>query len=262
MQNIDPILLMQPSLALVISLGALLFWWHRKGIRGPIVLTSAVAYFLAIGAKYAIQIPTVHTVLDRFGQVSVGVGFYYGLQTVFLEVGLAYVFARLALRRWRIGASDAVPYGLSLAFWENGIFLGAFSILNLGVIFLLLASGSSTAEAAYSQLVSAEPSLFLPPATLLPLVLIGTLERVSSMLVHLAWGMLCVFSAVYRKKRYLGYALPMGLVDALVPFASLNTDVFEAGLFVLSILFVLVALRVARSFGPSLGPSGDAKLPE
>ncbi len=253
MQNIDLILLLQPILALVISLGALAFWWYRRGFRGMILLLSAGAYFLAIGAKYAIQIPTITLVVAKVGQTSISLGLYYGLQTVFLEVGLAYVLAWYAFRRWGLKASDAVPYGLSLAFWENGVLLGIISILNLGVLYLLFASGTSAAASAYSQVVAAEPSLFLPPATLLPSVLIGTLERVSSMLAHVAWGVLCVLAAVSGKKRYLAYALPMGLLDALVPFASLNTDLFEAGVFVLSLGFLLVAWQV----GTKMATHGD-----
>jgi hypothetical protein len=247
LQNIDLLLLLQPTLALAISLGALIFWWYRRGFRGIVFLLSAGAYFLAIGGKYAIQIPTVSLVVAEVGQTSVGLGLYFGLQTVLLEVGLAYVFAWYAVRRWGLKASDAVPYGLSLAFWENGILLGILSMLNLGVLYLLLASGTSTAASTYSQLVAAEPSLFLPPTTLLPSVLIGTLERVSSMLAHVAWGVLCVLAAVSGKKRYLAYALPMGLLDALVPFASLNTELFEAGVFALSLGFILVAWQVNKA---------------
>jgi len=247
MQNIDPLVLLQPSLALAISLGAVLFWWRRRGFRGMILLLSAAAYFLAIAAKYAIQIPTLDAVEAEFGPTSVGLGLYYGLQTVFLEVGLAYAFAWYASKRWRLQSSDAVPYGLSLSFWENGVLLGIISILNLGALYLLFASGTSAGASAYSRVVAAEPGLFLPPAALLPSVLIGTLERVSSMLAHVAWGVLCVLSAVSGKKRYLAYALPMGLLDAFVPFAHLNVDLFEAGIFVLSVGFLVVAWRASRS---------------
>lgn len=255
MQNIDLILLLQPSLAFVISLFALVWWWYRRGFRGVVLLLSAAAYFVAIGAKYAIQIPTIAAVQAEFGKTSLGLGLYYGLQTVFLEVGLAYLFAVYAVRRRGLKESDAVPYGLSLAFWENGILLGIFSIFNLGIIYLIIAGGGSEAATVYSQILASQPSLFQSSASLLPMVFIGTLERVSSMLAHIAWGMLCVFSAVTGRKRYLVYALPMGLLDALVPFASLNLNLFEAVVFVLSLVFVLIAWRSSESvpMGPQPG---------
>ena len=255
--NIDLILMLQPLLALAISLGAVILWWLRRGFRGAILLMSAAAYFVAIGAKEAIQLPTAASVEAKFGATSVGLGLYFGLQTVFLEVGLAYLFAVYLARSRGLKVTDAVPYGLSLSFWENGVLLGVFSILSLGVTYLLLAAGGSEASTLYYQLVNAQPSVFLPPASLLPTVLIGTLERVSSMLIHTAWGMLCVFSAVSRRKRYLAYALPMGLVDALVPFASLNTNLFEGGLFALSLLFVVIARRVAKSQNEVPLPDSD-----
>lgn len=247
MQNIDPVLFLQPTLAVAISLGAIVFWWDRRGFRGVALLLSAAAYFLAIAAKYAIQLPTSGPIVAAFGRASVVMAVYLGLQTVFLEVGLAYLLALYGARRRNLKASDGVPYGLSLAFWENGILLGLFSLLNLGVLYLLLGTASSQAESTYAQLVAAQPALFLPPPSLLPSVLLGTLERVSSMLAHVAWGVLCVLAAVTGRKRYLAYALPMGLVDALVPFASLNTTLFEAGIFLLSTAFVLVAWRAMNT---------------
>ena len=190
MQNIDLILLFQPSFALAAALGAIVFWWYRRGFRGVVVFVSAAAYFLAIAAKYVIQIPTIDAVRSALGTPSVGLGLYYGLQTVFLEVGFAYLFAVYLVRRRGLNASDAVPYGLSLAFWENGILLGVVSILNIGVLYLMMAGGGSQAETLYSQLVASQPALFQAPASLLPTVFLGSLERVSSMLAHVAWGML------------------------------------------------------------------------
>jgi hypothetical protein len=253
-QNIDPVLFLQPALAIAISLGSVIYWWYTRGFRGGVLLLSVGAYFLAIAAKYAIQLPTLHLVEAAFGPVSAGLGLYYGFQTVLLEVGLAYLFALIGARRWSLNASDAVPYGLSLAFWENGILLGAISLLNLGAMYLLLGTGSIEAATVYTQLVAAQPALFLPPALILPSVLLGVLERVSSMLVHMAWGVLCLIAAVSGRRRYLVYALPMGLIDALVPFASLNTDLFEASIFLLSAAFVLFAGREASSYSRASGP--------
>ncbi len=46
----------------------------------------------------------------------------------------------------------------------------------------------------------------------------------------------------------MAIALPMGLVDALVPFASLTSiAVFEIGIFLLGVGFILVAIIAMRS---------------
>ncbi len=259
MQNIDPILFLQPVLSLTIALAVLLYWWNRKGFRGVVLLLTPVAYFSAIAAKVVIQSFSLNKVLSTFGQESIGLGLYYGLQTAFLEVGLAYALARYGSKKRGLNRSDAVPFGISLALWENGILLGIIPLLNLGVVYLLLGSGSSTAQTAYSQLLTNNPDYFLPPAALLPGLLLGALERVSSMLVHIALGVLVVFAAVTGRKRLLLYAFPMGLIDALVPFASLNTYVFEAVVFFMSITFVAIAWR-ATAKPSTLGVASTSAL--
>jgi hypothetical protein len=254
MQNIDPILLVVPAFAVASSVGAILWWRRRRGFRGAILLLGLVAYAGAIMAKVAIQAVTYGAAVGAFGQVSVGLGLYFGLQTAFLEVGLAYVVASLAARNGRLAASDGVPYGLSLAFWENGVLLGAISILNLVGIYAAIASGSTVGQTVYNAVLSADPAYFEPPSALLATTFLGSLERLSSMLVHVAWGSLCVLAVVTGRRRYFAYALPMGLLDALVPFATLNTAIFEAVVFVISLWCVYVAWRAsiqARPFMPA-----------
>jgi hypothetical protein len=77
----------------------------------------------------------------------------------------------------------------------------------------------------------------------------GTLERISSILFHSAWGYLCFMAAYLHKKRLFLIALPMGFVDFLVPFAqSWGIPIFEAVLFALSVLSVLVAWYATKQF--------------
>jgi uncharacterized membrane protein YhfC len=156
-------------------------------------------------------------------------------------VGLAYLAAVYAVRKRGFGRTEAVPYGLSLAFWENGILLGLLSLFNLGVVYLIIASGSSAAPTVYAAALATQPYLFEPVSRALPAVALGTLERLSSTLAHLAWGVLVVLSATTRRKSYLAMALPMGLVDALVPFASGNLVLFEAVFLLLAVGFMGLA---------------------
>lgn len=241
MQNIDPVLFLEPALSLAMVLGTLIFWWDRKGFRGNALLLGAAAYWAAILVKSAVGIFGAGLLSALQGQSAVGYALTLGSETVFLEVGLAYALSVYGARKRRLGASEAVPFGISLAFWENGVLLGLLSIFNLGVVYLLLGSGSALAQTVYSQLLASSPAYFAPPTVLLPSVLLGTLERVSSALAHVAWGMLCVLSAVTGRKRYLAYALPMGLLDSLVPFAPGHIYIFEGAIFALSLLFLLVA---------------------
>lgn len=245
MQQIDPVFLLQPLLSIAMVVGAMAYWWLKRPFRGLVLALSSGAYLGAVAAKQGLDYALLPWLTSGVGNVTLGA--FYGAQTVFLEVGLAYVFAVYGVRRRRVGTAEAVPYGLSLAFWENGVLLGVLSLFNLGVVYLMLASNSTAASALYSQLQAAQPLLFQGLAQALPTVALGTLERLSSMLAHLAWGVLVILSASTRKRVYLVVALPMGLLDALVPFASGRLALFEGTLFALSLLFIAVAwLAISR----------------
>ncbi len=246
--EIDPILFLSPLLSLGITLGVTLYWWRRHGFRAVIIPLTLFAYFIAIALKVVVQSFTAVQAEKAFGPISVGFGLYLGLQTVFFEVGLAYVFALVGARKFMFEKKDAVPYGLGLAFWENGVLLGIYPLLQLILISYSILGNSSAAATTYFHIATSNPSYFYPPAKLLPSILYGALERTSSLLAHTAWGMLVVIAAVTRRKIFLAIALPMGLVDALVPFASLTSiAVFEIGIFLLGVGFILVAIIAMRS---------------
>ena len=64
---------------------------------------------------------------------------------------------------------------------------------------------------------------------------------------HFAWGYLCLMAAYFHKKKLFLIALPMGLVDFLVPFAStIGIVLFEAVVFALAVLSVLAAWYATR----------------
>ena len=68
-----------------------------------------------------------------------------------------------------------------------------------------------------------------------------------------AWGYLYLMAVCFHKRRLLLIALPMGFVDFLVPFAqSMGIAVFEAEVFVLSALSVMVAWYATRQVRKSL----------
>jgi hypothetical protein len=246
MQNIDPVLFVQPVVVIALSAGLIVYWRFRRRFAGSVLLFSLIAYAGAIALKELVQIPTYGAISSTFGSASIETGIYFGVQTSLFEVGLAYLVARYAVSRRSMGAEDAESYGISLAFWENGVLLGALTLLNLGVSYFLIADGLLPAS-VYQTMVSSNPSLFYPPQQLLGPVALGIVERASSLLAHFAWGYLCVLAAVTRKRRYLLIALPMGLVDALVPLAVyVRLWELEAIVFALSLCFLIVALTVSR----------------
>jgi hypothetical protein len=262
MPNIDPLYILEP--VIVIALGvALILYWKLSGRQFTryALFFSLIAYAGAILIKVVFQLLTANAVVSTFGSASVATGLYYGLQTSILEVGGAFVVARYAVSRRGFSEKDAGAFGISLAFWENGVYLGIFSLISLVSIYSVLAIGPpATVKLVYNALQTGQASLFDPPATVLPLVGFGILERISSILAHCAWGYLTVLAVVYKKNLYLAVALPMGLIDFFVPFANiLGLAAFETIIF----LFALSSLLIAVSIGsrlPKISP-GDTTNP-
>jgi hypothetical protein len=253
-QNIDPVILLEPILFIALGAGLVVWWRVKRRLTGMILLLSLISYAAAIALKEVVQAFTANAVTTQFGFVSLPTGLYYGLQTCFFEVGLAYLVARYAASRKVIGASDGEGYGVALAFWENAILLGALSLVNLATTYLLI-QYDLIPQSVYQTVASSSPGLFYTPGQLAVPIALAFLERVSSFLAHFAWGYLCVFAAVFKKPVYLAVALPMGLIDALVPFAQeVPTYVFEGVFFAICLSLAALAWRITRS--DRLGGSG------
>ena len=245
MQNLDPLLALQPIVVIAVTAALIIYWRARKRFPVSILPYTLFAYFGAIAIKYVIQTLTITQVFAT-GNLYVE-GIYYGLQTSLLEVGLAYLVARYAISKKDLKARDASGYGLGLAFWEDGVLLGVFSLIGIIGTYAVLSGNGAVAIKAYDSLASSAPSYFLPPASLLPKLALGILERISSILVHVAWGYLAFLAAFYKRRDLLAVALPMGFVDFFVPFASaIGIAYFELLIFAIAVASVLVAWHITR----------------
>ena len=252
MPNIDLLFVLQPVIVIIIASLLMLYWHRKRRFHVSVFLYSLIAYATAIALKYAVQIPTINPMINYFGANSVGLGVYYGLQTVFFEVGLAFLVAWFAVSRGGLDKKDAEAYGSGLAFWENAVLLGILPLINLITYYSILSTNTSLAQTLYNQLNSSAPQLFAPASEAIRSVGLGIAERTSSILIHLAWGYLCFASAYQHRKRLFLIALPMGFIDFLVPFAQNGIVAFEAVVFTLSVVSVLVALYVTRDWRKSI----------
>ena len=245
MQNINPLFMLQPIIVIAFSVAIMIYWHRKRHFHANIWLFTLIAYGAAIALKYAIQIPTAGFVNGLSNPFISGA--YFGLQTVFLEVGLAYVIARYAFSKGKIDQRDAEAYGSGLAFWENVGFLAILNLINLMAYYFILSGTGSFIEQTYDQLFANAPDLFASNSTALGLVALGSLERFSSALIHIAWGYLCVMAVVHKNKKLFLIALPMGLIDFLVPFATeLGIIPFELTVFALAVLSVFVAWYASK----------------
>lgn len=253
MVNIDPLYFITPVAVIAFSAGLVLYWGLRRRFTGSALLYSLVAYAGAIALKYAVQIPTISWFRGVTDGSLAAMGVYYGAQTALFEVGGAYVVASYAVARGKLRAADAEGFGIGLAFWENGVLIAIPLLFEYALYYLVLSTPtSSAAQTIYSALSKGAPSLFYAPGAALPLVGYSILGRVSSLLAHMAWGILVVVAVVLKKRRYFLAALPLGFAtDFLVPFAGrMGIGAFELTIFGVSVAWLgatLVATRSARA---------------
>jgi len=258
-QNINALYFLQPIITLAFSAGLVIYWNRKRTFTRATLVLSLLAYAGAIAAKIVLQNFTYVAYLSSFSHSSVALGAYFGIQTVLFEVGGAYLVAALAFSRNKLNVKDAEGYGLGLAFWENAGYLGVLSLVNLLSVYLTLASSGLAAQELYSTLMKLRPDLFYPAAQVLPLLGYGLLERVTSLLFHFSWGYLCLLAVCLHNRRYLLLALPMGLLDFLVPFAgSLGLFVFELLIFVLGLVALGLTWFVTKDSRQKLGATNHA----
>lgn len=249
-QNFDPIWLAQPAIVITFMVTLVLYWRKKREFTGYALALSFLAYFAAIATKVVFQDLTINSFTNMVGKGNYfAFGWYYGLQTCFLEVGGAYVVARIAISKKWLQPKDAEGYGLSLAFWENAILLGALSLFSLALnyAFFAVAGSSSVAQNALNTLKTSQPALFLPPLQALPLMGYGILERITSLLFHFSWGVLALFAAAYHRRDIFLLALPMGLLDFFVPFEPvLGIAVFELFIFILGLIAIFLTWHITQ----------------
>jgi hypothetical protein len=249
MQNINLLYFLSPIIMIAFSVGLIAYWRIKKRFTVWTLLLSLAAFAGAIALKQVVQYFTLQPFAEAVGGNLAALGIYIGLQTMVFEVGGAYLVAKIAFSHNKIRADDAEGYGLGLAFWENAVLVGVGTLLlNYIVIYVTLAGGGSAAQQLFDSLSTTSPILFEPASIALPTIGLVVLERVSSLLVHFAWGLLCVFAVVFKKKRFLLLALPMGLVDFLVPYGRvIGTLNFELLFFGLCLLCLIVALGFTKA---------------
>ena len=247
MQNIDVLYFLQPLVTIAFSVGLIVYWHLKRRFTGRVFLFSLVAYGGAIACKVILQAITFNSLMKGFhGDLSI-LGAYFGIQTVFFEVGGAYLVAIWGVSRYKLKAKDSEAYGLGLAFWENAGYLGVLGIFSLLSIYLTLTAGTVSSLQLYSNLVVNRPALFYSPSQALPLIGFSILERVTSLLFHSCWGYLCLLSASKHRIRYFLVALPMGLLDFFVPYANyLSIPIFESFIYVLGLCALGVTLFITK----------------
>lgn len=247
-ENINAVYFLSPVIPVVVGFFLIFYWKAKRSFRWVILAYALLAYAGAIIIKAIFQSFTASYVIDTFGSVSVATGLYYGLQTSILEVGLAYVVARYAIGSKKMVESDAEAYGLSLSFWENVVLLGIISLFSLLSTYLTIAYGpAGIASTVRDELLKTSPALFSGTLPALKSVGLSVMERTSSLLAHFSWGFLVVVAVSRRKIIYLLLALPMGLIDALVPYAStIGVAKFEFILFGITVVFLIITIIVMK----------------
>jgi len=233
--DINPLALLIPIISIIIGVVPVII--VRPNIM--IVSASAIAYFVAIGLKIAVEIPLSNLIHPSPLYLQ---ALFYGSLTAIFEVGLAFLIP-LAFQNYlkEYTKKKALSYGAMLAFWENAVFVGLIGIIQIGALLAL----QNYNPALVQQAIHAQPFLAYPTLQLLPLIGFGALERVSSFLAHTAWGSLGYYFLFSRSKKLLFIAF-LGYIDGLVPFIDygiIPLYLAEVIIFIISLVAFIISYK-------------------
>jgi len=111
MENINSLYFLQPIITIAFSLGLVIYWNRERSFTRAALGFSLLAYVGAIAVKILLQVLTYGAFLSRVGSNPFALGAYFGIQTVFFEVGGAYLVAVWAVSRGKLNEHTWSQYG-------------------------------------------------------------------------------------------------------------------------------------------------------
>ncbi|HPR40544.1 MAG TPA: YhfC family intramembrane metalloprotease [Oscillospiraceae bacterium] len=263
-----PSLLLCISVSALISIGlpvALLIFWRKKTHASlfPVMIGAATFILFALVLEQLL-----HSVVLKIPAVTgntviyvLYAGFAAG---IFEETGRWFAF-RFLLKKYR-DRETSVTYGIGHGGIEAILVTGAAMLSNLALVILLATQGESALIAAVGgDTASTLISTFR--ATAPSLYLVGGLERVTAIALHIALSVL-VFRAVreHRIGDWLLAILFHALVDCFAVLYSVgvidNILVIELGILLMTVGIALVALQAYRAMAPSSEEEAQMYGPE
>ena len=234
--SINPLIILSPILSIIIGLIPVIFFRPN----GIIVFVSAIAYFLAIGLKAAIEFLSSNLISSSPIYLQ---ALFYGSLTAIFEVGLAFLIP-LIFHKYFVEYTKrkAISYGAMLAFWENAILIGLAGLINI-ITLLVLQKYNPT---LIQQAIHLQPILAYSTSQLLPLIGLGALERVDSFLAHASWGSLAYYYLFNKSRKFFLIAL-LGYGDALaiiMKYGIISLELGEIILFAISLLAFIVSYKI------------------
>ena len=220
-----------PAISLLVGIISLLAMMGSRGKGRSIALVfgiAAFAYFLAIFLK----VVSDELFNTFFSKLSIWTYIAVGAQTVFFEIGLAFLFA-LIFKKY-LDSQSAIAMGSGLAMCENFVLLGV-----VGTISVILAMEFNPAALPLKiSVISTYISGLLP----------HLLDRISSLISHTIWGFLAVMFVLKKSWKYI-IAFPIGFLDSFTIYfdeahpAYLSILSFSLIVLVVSILWGYAALK-------------------
>lgn len=212
---VNPTFYLVPLLSMAIGIIPVLYF-RRDGL---LFVIAALAYFLAIAGKVIIQ-----SLFPVFFQTNTLPTYAaYGVLTAVLEIGLAYVFVLFYkgdFRSWKGWA-----YGSYLAFFENFIYIGVLTLINLLAYQFLISSTAAQNPYTANYLVTSIPVGF---------------ERVTSFVAHAVWGYIAFFAATRKKPAYVLLAMPLASIDSIAVWWDMTHAISYPLLIAILLSFVIV----------------------
>lgn len=245
---------------IAVGVGAMAYWYYKKGINPLYFLIGGVLWVVAIAIKVIMDL-TISASLSQqvtmiFAPLAaiIILGLYYGLRTGILESGISYLAVKYT-KLSRSGFDEAVALGIGFGGTE-AILLGLLSLASVGTMLLMPGVAATLPDSVLEQF-----SLIMVPVPII--------ERLFTLFCHVFATVLVVYAARFGELKWLGLSVVYKtLLDGtLLPFnhflAGMGTlprigiiEVFVVGMGVLGV----AGLYWIRKKWLSIAPDGNRTI--
>lgn len=216
----NPMLILSGIGMMLVGILPVIYWMRKKDLGKRFFAAGAFIWVIAIVIKVIMDL-TITGAINSYLLSEAGIlgalifgGAYVGIRTGLIENGLSYIGIRKYDHLSDMDFDESVAFGLGFGCIEAFIIgLSSFA----GILFVMVFPGSVPAAAV---------SAFDAPTIT---IFAGIIERISTVMIHLACSLLIVYATKTNRIIYFLYAFfYKTALDGIVPFIAHNANPKDA----------------------------------